>query len=307
MNTTKLKLAVCADVHREIMHDAEERLSAFVKTAESKGADFIVCLGDFCHSKEEHRGFLDIWNSFPGEKHLVLGNHDTDASDKLTLMRFWGVDRFYYSFDCGPFHFCVLDTNTVTKDGVDYDYGNANYFAFAPYRENLSQSQVRWLRADLDATDKPTILFSHASLYNVECGIRNREQVHGVLTEANRKAGFQKVVASLNGHNHVDSHLAVDGIHYIDINSAANSWLGEDYSHETYGAAIDEAYPYIRFTSPYQSGLFTMVELDAAARTMVIEGAESGFVGKTPQELGHSGFSSGFEITPRITHREITF
>ena len=303
----KFKFAMCADVHREIMHDATERLSAFVQAAEKERAAFIVCLGDFCHSEEGHRDFLDVWNRFPGERHPVLGNHDTDASDKLTLLRFWGVERFYYSFDCKGFHFCVLDTNTVTKDGVDYDYGNANYFAFSPYRENLSQSQVRWLKDDLDATDKPTILFSHAGLYNPENGVKNREQVHAVLTEANRKAGFQKVVASFNGHNHVDSHMEADGIHYIDINSAANSWLGEEYAHETYGAEIDAAYPFIRYTAPYRESLFTMVELDPDARTIVVEGAETGFVGKSPQELGHSGMTGGFAMAPRISRREISF
>lgn len=41
----------------------------------------------------------------------------------------------------------------------------------------------------MNATDKSTILFSHASLYHPENGIKNREQVHAVLAEANRKAG----------------------------------------------------------------------------------------------------------------------
>lgn len=49
--------------------------------------------------------------------------------------------------------------------------------------------QVQRLEKDLNATDKSTILFSHASLYHPENGIKNREQVHAVLAEANRKAG----------------------------------------------------------------------------------------------------------------------
>lgn len=73
------------------------------------------------------------------------------------------------------------------------------------------------------------------------------------------------------------------GIHYMDINSAANNWLGVEYAHETFGAEIDAAYPLIRYTSPYS--LITLVELVADPRMMVVEGAESQFVGKSPLEL----------------------
>lgn len=75
------------------------------------------------------------------------------------------------------------------------------------------------------------------------------------------------------------------GIHYMDINSAANNWLVVEYAHETFGAEIDAAYPLIRYTSPYRDSHFTLVELVADPRTMVVEGAESQFVGKSPLEL----------------------
>ncbi len=303
----KVRFGIIADLHREIMHDAPQRLEAFIQAAKEKDADFIVSLGDFCHSLEAHRDVREIWNRFPGGRYLVLGNHDTDASDKLTWLRFFGLGRIYDSFDWGGFHFCLLDTNTVSLNGIDYDYGNRNYFAFPTCRENLSASQLAWLERDLKEAKGPTILFSHASLADPKVGIRNHQQLRSLL-RASRKQGLG-VIAAFNGHNHVDGHFMQDGIHYLDVNSASNCWLGEAYASDTYGPQVEADHPWIRCTAPYQDALFTFVELDSHARTIAISGMQSRFVGPEPQQRGHSGYSDhtavpgGFAIRPAIEER----
>ena len=60
-----LRFGVIADVHKDIMHDADVRLKTFVDHMKAKGVDFVVQLGDFCVPKPANKGFLKIWDHFP--------------------------------------------------------------------------------------------------------------------------------------------------------------------------------------------------------------------------------------------------
>ena len=82
-----LRIGVIADIHKDVMHDADDRLSAFIDHMKREAVDFIIQLGDFCVPIEENKGFLDIWNTFPQERYHVLGNHDTDGGSPGTIMR----------------------------------------------------------------------------------------------------------------------------------------------------------------------------------------------------------------------------
>jgi hypothetical protein len=64
---------VCADVHKDLIPDAGERLQVFIGAANRERADFIVQLGDFCQLREKNRGFLQIWNQFAGPSPWELG------------------------------------------------------------------------------------------------------------------------------------------------------------------------------------------------------------------------------------------
>ena len=44
----ELRFGVIADVHKDIMHDADQRLRTFVDTMKKEDVNFIVQLGDFC-------------------------------------------------------------------------------------------------------------------------------------------------------------------------------------------------------------------------------------------------------------------
>ncbi|MBI5010820.1 MAG: metallophosphoesterase, partial [Bacteroidia bacterium] len=101
-----VRFGVCTDVHKDIMHDADERLSVFIEKAKTSDLDFIIQLGDFCRPYDYNLGFLTIWNSFPGEKHHVPGNHETDGGfTREESIRFLGSPAKYYSFDKNGYHF----------------------------------------------------------------------------------------------------------------------------------------------------------------------------------------------------------
>lgn len=62
-----LRFGICADIHKDIMHDGDERLKAFIDEVKEKDLDFIIQLGDFCRPYDYNRDFMDIWNSYPGK------------------------------------------------------------------------------------------------------------------------------------------------------------------------------------------------------------------------------------------------
>ena len=69
--TKPVTFAVVSDLHQDIAHDAEERLSTFLRAANDNQVDFIIELGDFCFPKEENKPFLKLWQDYAGEKHMV--------------------------------------------------------------------------------------------------------------------------------------------------------------------------------------------------------------------------------------------
>ena len=75
----RLRFGLCADVHKDIMHDADERLRVFIERMRREKVDFVLQLGDFCRPYDYNRSFMEVWESFPGHRFHVHGNHDIDG------------------------------------------------------------------------------------------------------------------------------------------------------------------------------------------------------------------------------------
>jgi 3',5'-cyclic AMP phosphodiesterase CpdA len=206
----------------------------------------------------------------------VLGNHDMDGGfSREQAVAFFGMPARYYSFDRNGWHFVVLDTNDPEKPRRP------------GYPISIGPDQLDWLRKDLAATDGPTILFSHAPLIGPSGGtVRNGPQVRALLEEINVQAGRPKIVASLNGHTHLDYDVRINGIRYIHFNSMSYYWVGGDYLRVRYGEDIDRRYPYIKYTAPYKDAVYAIVTLTPDGR-LSIRGVESEWVGPSPQQLGY--------------------
>lgn len=290
----RVRFGVVTDVHKDIMHDADERLQTFVDKASKQKLDFIIQLGDFCRPYAENREFLDIFNGYRGTKYHVIGNHDTDGGfSRQQVVEFWGAVGRYYSFDLKGHHFIVLDGNNQNPSP-----GKATGYA-----RYIAKDQIRWLENDLAATRLPCIAFSHQSLENEEAGIENQEEVRAVLEKANADAGSHKVLACFSGHHHTDYACQINGISYIQINSMSYSWLGEDYQTVLYGKEIDEKYPWIKYTAPYEKPLYAFVTLND--RKIEVEGVRSRFVGPAPDEMGFPEQPENSPVVPFISNRTI--
>ena len=289
-----LKFGVCADVHKDVMHDADFRLQTFMEKASEKELDFIIQLGDFCRPYDYNRDFLSLWNRYSGPKHHVLGNHDMDGGfSREQVVEFWQMPSKYYSFDCQGVHFIVLDGNDK----------NPSPNAAPGYPHYIGREQEQWLNADLKATSLPCILFSHQALDYNKDRIENSEQIRELLEKENRRVGFPKVMACFSGHHHIDYATAINGIYYIQINSMSYQWLGDKYKTIRYSKAVDEAYEWIKYTVPYKDPLFAFVSVDS--KKIHIEGVKSSCVGPSPDDLGYPRQPENNRISPEISDRKL--
>lgn len=269
-----LRIGLITDVHKDIIHDADERLKAFIDAMTAEKVDAVLQMGDFCTPKPANRGFVDVFHSFEGPKFHVLGNHDTDGGFKREqAMEFWGMKERYYSFDLGGFHFIVLDSN----DRPENFKGG--------YPSHLDDEQVGWLARDLEGTTLNTFVISHHSLERPVC-IDNQEKVRAVLEATKTAEGRRKVAACLNGHWHIDHSRVINGIPYHHINSASYYWLGEKFRHESLPPELSKRFPVVASTAPYTRPLFTVLEIDGSAGTYSLRGAKSSWLGPSPAELG---------------------
>jgi 3',5'-cyclic AMP phosphodiesterase CpdA len=283
-----VRFGICADVHKDIMHDADERLSAFIEKARISELDFIIQLGDFCRPYDYNLGFLGIWNNFPGDRHHVPGNHETDGGFK----REESV-KFLGAFDKNGFHFIILDGNDI----------NPSDDKASGYPRFIGDEQKIWLLKDLKSTKYKTFIFSHQSLEGE--GIENREEIRKILENENASSGLKKIIACFSGHHHTDYSASINGINYIQINSMSYSWVGEKYEKIRYSSDIDIKFPWIKYTIPYKDPLYAFIEINDSSIT--ITGTESTFVGPGPDELGIPERPENDKIVPVISDRFIRY
>jgi hypothetical protein len=227
-----------------------------------------------------------------------------DVCDKAAAMAYLGMVRNYYSFDCGDYHFVVLDGNYLCIDGKYIDYENGNYHKFPNANNHLSPDQLDWLRNDLAATDKQTVIFCHQSLEPRELGgIHNHGEFRAILKEANEKARFHKVIACMNGHLHLDGARVIDDIYYIQINSMSYYYLGKNYETVRYSEEITASHRLLARCAPYEEALYAVVTLKPGLLAM--EGRETTYVGQTPVECGHPNTAGGHVLAPVVSTRKL--
>ena len=233
------------------MTNTEERLAAFTDAMNAWGADFVIELGDFVNGWvvlgadpgdpariPEILAWADVlYAGFEGPRYHVIGNHDVYNLDKEQYRSILGIESTYYSFDVGAYHFVVLDVQ-YAEDGSDLAHTYTGVGGFVP------EPQLEWLRADLAASDRPTVVFVHQMLdeYIVEWGrplVFNQPEIQAALIEDG------DVIAVFQGHDHDNVHHEIDGIHYI-----------------TFEALVDQGTP----------PSWARITLDPSARTITIVG-----------------------------------
>lgn len=189
------------------------------------------------------------------DKHCTLptfhciGNHDvygwgkgdfTSANaGKNWAMKLFGLTQPYYSFDRAGWHFIVLDDTHQSGTG---------------FICKLDDEQMKWLKADLAATDPatPVLILSHAPIFSVTPFTEpNSLKADGwhvpnfwmhvdtvELTQLFKQ--HPNVRVCLSGHAHQVDYCEVNGVAYICSGAVcANKWRGPWVDCETGYGLVD--------------------------------------------------------------------
>ena len=323
-----VKFGVCADVHHSLTPYVDRFLKKFLDTCLEEDVDFVIQLGDFCRPDpidsprtkdfSDKDQFMAMYREYPKTKHNVLGNHDIDGNTKEEILQFLGSDHGpYYSFDVNGFHFVVLDCNYAKlPDGTYLPYDGGVYYALGkgiPEEQQpfpvVPDFELQWLKEDLDKTPYPSIIFSHQRLTHQISAIRNYKEVQEVLQNAPNR-----VLMSINGHEHADVLEKFDGIWYYNFNSMSNVWVDDEFKLENVyqdGGKIDSVYPNIKYIVPYAKPAYGIITLDENGAT--VKGTKGAYVGPTPEERNVYRKGSYFEkhfngqLSPSVEDRYIPF
>ena len=298
-----LKFAIASDFHAADVPDGKERVAAFIETANKEKVDFIIELGDFCRLDSASQVFRDEWNSFAGDKYHVIGNHDMDRYTPEEYTKGMQMPGRYYSFDKGKFHFIVLDGNNLF-DGKEYThYSKANYYVNPKMRAFVDPEQMAWLKKDLESTDKRCVLFSHQS---IELFMNNGADVRRILEDENKRAGFKKVVLAFSGHNHSNYTKVINGITYMQINSASYVWIGTPtQTDKRYPKEVNDKYGLMSRSITYTKPLYAIVTLNDKGAT--VKGVKAEFMPPTPKDLNLNDSIGVFPLTASIEDALIEF
>ena len=140
------------------------------------------------------------------DRHYVLGNHCVDTLQKNEFLGLVEQKSSYYSFDRSGIHFVVLDS-CFRSDGEPYGRKN-----FVWTDANIPAAELDWLQADLQATDKPVVVFAHQRLdVSNNHGVKNNTQVRKIFEDSG------KVLAVFQGHSHKNELKEIGGIHYCTV------------------------------------------------------------------------------------------
>ena len=195
--------------YRESIPKFEECIQMF---SEEK-LDLAIELGDFIDAAEDVEteiGYLKtidrIYSQFPNDRHYVLGNHCVTTLTKEQFRDNSTAKATYYSFDKNQMHFVVLDA-CYRADGVPY--GNRN---FDWTDTEIPPEERDWLAEDLSKSNLPTLVFTHQRLdVSNHYGVKSGPEVRKILENSDQ------VVAVFQGHNHINEHKEIGGIHYITL------------------------------------------------------------------------------------------
>lgn len=298
-----LKFAIASDFHAQDVPDGEERIASFIRAAKDEKVDFIIELGDFCRLDSASQVYLKLWDSFEGDKYHVIGNHDMDNYTPEEYVAGMKMPGRYYSFDKGDFHFIVLDGNNL-YDGKEYThYAKANYYVNPKMRAFIDPEQMAWLKQDLAATDKKCVLFSHQS---IEQFLNNGATVRQILEEENRRAGFKKVVLAFGGHNHSNYTKEINGITYMQINSASYVWIDKpSMTEKRYPKEVNDRYSLLKYSMTYTKALYAIVTLNSEGA--IVKGTEAEFVPPTPKDLNMGDSIDHYPLVSNIKDADIRF
>lgn len=297
-----LRFLIFADLHYDMMPDADSRLETIFQAARKNKVEFMVNMGDLAAPVSRYQPLKDKLSGSPVPVYHIIGNHDTDHSGKQAFMEFYGMEKPFYYIDKGKFRFIFLDSNYfIDKDGQTKDYHKRDYIR-SKQIDRYSPEELQWLENTLQ-TEQICLLFSHAPVNDNYGEIINNVDIHKIITTA--KAKGTDIAAVFGGHNHSDNYHIIDGIHYIQVNSASNIWGGSQFTNtERFPAEIYKQYTSLKYIIPYRDALYATVDIYSNGKVK-IKGTKSSYIppAPDPEKLKNKPYP----CSARILDRKFTY
>ena len=277
-----------ADIHYcpgVFPHDSREWLERVLARAGERNVDFVIHAGDFAHNPAKDADYVKLYNDFKVPTYHTLGNHDTEGCTLAETLAAYRMERGHYHFDRNGFRFVVLDTNYFRDDdGWFIHFEGGNYRKVPSSRSwTCSEDEYAWAEDTLKTSPFPCVVFMHQSCERERGGMPDWRRMRGLFRWVNRKHG-NKVRLVVNGHHHTDGLRFIDGIPYLDLNSANYKYYAE--SHRLYPAEYRKAHTGAGHVIAWEDPISAVITLDAAGR-LTIEGQESRFfMGISPEKAG---------------------
>lgn len=167
----KIRIAVFSDSHQNYK-DLDQAVIQINKTAD---VDFVVNLGDVTNSgyNFEYDQFLDTYILIQRPVFSVIGNHDAIGAGIEIFNKLLGSSNFWFESNTRRFVF----------------FNSVNL-------EDPAGFNPAWLRATVESSAKPVIIFSHVHLRDPDRFFGVDAQNLGAVIENPRTQMI------LNGHNH---------------------------------------------------------------------------------------------------------
>jgi Icc protein len=196
--------------------DFEEQIRLYKEISDSLGIPYYNCMGN-----HDALG----WSS-----RRKVATDDPDLGKKMIMDRLeW--ENAYYSFDCGGWHFVVLDSIFP----IQADHGPT-------YEPRIGPEQQEWLAYDLGAAaGKPTVAVTHIAAFCNQGQLQgnpNRKAMDGSMVlwdtrELRTILERHEVKALLQGHSHDIEEYRYNNVWYLTsaaVSGAwwAGSWVGSD-------------------------------------------------------------------------------
>lgn len=282
----RIKFTAFADIHHnpsQFMTDAPGRLAKIQARALREKVDCVVELGDFCHGPAHHPDFVKQFAAFGIPSYHVIGNHDCDQNSYAATLAAYHLACSHYTFDVKGFRFVVLDTNYLTEGDGHFENGN-QYKQPDGERGYVSAEQIPWFRKTLMESPFPCIVLSHQSLERESVGVGNLPALRRIINEANRAAPH-RVVLCINGHFHRNFLRLLDGVAYLDLNSASYDWISTGKRVTCYPPELCAKYKLIDHQVIWNDPIHAVITLGRDGG-LKIDGMKSDFYhGLTPQQL----------------------
>lgn len=296
----KVKFAIFTDLHYDHIPDGNRRLQEFINDVKKTDIDFIIGLGDICYPIEENRVILEALKTTGVPCYYTIGNHDSDVFSREQVMKFLCMKNNYYSFSKDNIKFIVLDTCYIKRTDGYTPYYKRNYDKTSDSYPYIPPEELSWLANELNDNCEYYILFSHHSLVNefAKRGVTNREEVRAILEKANGQG--KRVLMCMNGHDHGDAAVDINGICYYTLNAMSYIWHGLKETYN-YSKEIHERYPGLKDMILYKDALHAIVTIIDDGQ-LKIEGMKGNYQNIIPSDVGiWNNMWNGVSIEPIVS------